>query len=348
MQQQATGPVSSAQPIDFEATLLARLNADCDALLAGKLHSAYVSTKTKLQEQVYDRIAAAEPNLTDHGVRHVDNVLGNALRLLGDDGTQALSGRDLYCLGMSILFHDAGNLEGRTDHRDEVSRMHDDIRGTDKSLLREKTLIVRAARAHTGRALDGSTDTLKEVANAEPLEGGRVKLREVAALLRLADELAEGPQRTSQLVQDRGGYAPDSTKYHEYASSVHVLIERIAARVVMMFEIDLPDTKDDRLWQESLKTRLAYAYTRIQKLDQERRYTGFYSEILRAFRSTEVSFNFHHAGEIVEVGLGPLKLTDIVLPNGPQREIPSIDPAYNLETLVPRLAAAAEDGKEAQ
>ena len=136
-------------------------------------------------------------------------------------------------------------------------------------------------------------------------------------------------------------------KYHEYASSVHVLIERIAARVVLRFEIDLPDTEHEELWRESLKARLAYAYERIQKLDQERRYTGFYSEILRAFRSTEASFTFHHAGELVEVELGPLKLTDIVLPGGPQREIPSIDPNYDLEVLVPRLAAAAEDKKEA-
>lgn len=335
-------------PLDFSATLLERLKGDCDAPLASKLHSAYDSTKAKLREQVYDNIGAAEPNLTDHGIRHVDNVLTNALRLLGDNGAEALSGRDLYCLGMSILFHDAGNVWGREGHHDKVSRLHDEIRGTNGSLRREKTLIVRAARAHTGKAPDGSTDTLKLVPDVEPLEGGRVRLREVAAVLRMADELAEGPQRTSELVQATGGYARASMKHHEYASSVHVLIDRNTARLVMTFEIDLPDMEDGGPGQELLKARLRYAYRRIQKLDQERRYTSFYSQTLRAFRATEASFNFHHAGEIMEVDLEPLRLTDIVLPKSPQRRIATIDRAYDINVLVPRLAAAAAEHRREQ
>ena len=363
--------MSSASPIDFATTLRDRLDADvdCDAQLADKLHGAYLTTKAKLVEQVYDNIAGAEPDLTDHGIRHVDNVLSNALRLLGNEGDQTLSGRELYCLGMSVLFHDAGNLYGRDGHRDRVSRLHDKIRGADKSLLHEKTLIVRAARAHTGKAMDGSSDTLKDVSNGEHLEGGLVRLQEVAALLRLADELAEGPQRTSELMQTQGGYAQASMKHHEYASSVHMWIDRAreGARLVMTFEIDLPEVKDrDRPlhWfqslmrrvppealttsgpaRDSLKARLTYAYERIKKLDQERRYTSFYSTILRAFRSTEASFNFHHAGEIVEIELAPLKLTDIVLPSDPPREIASIDSAYDLDILIPRLIAATEKGR---
>lgn len=338
----------STPSIDFGATLLRRLEADCERELASKLHSAYVSTKARLREQVYDNIPGAEPNLTDHGIRHVDNVLTNALRLLGDSGTKTLSGRDLYCLGMAILFHDAGNVWGRKDHHDQVSRLHDEIRGANGSLLREKTLIVRAARAHTGEAPDGSTDTLKKVADVEPLEGGPVRLREVAAILRLADELAEGPQRTSELMQAHKAYEAASMKYHEYASSVHALIERNTARLVMTFEIDLPEMADGEPWQELLKARLSYAYERIQKLDQERRYTSFYSDTLRAFRSTEASFNFHHAGEMVEIDLEPLRLTDVVLPNEPPRAIASIDNAYDLDVLVPRLAAVAAEYRGAR
>ena len=334
---------SALPPNDFATTLQDRLNADCDQHLAEKLYGAYLGTKEKLREQVYDAIAGAVPNLTDHGVRHVDNVLTNVLRLLGDEGAHSLSGRDLYCLGMATLFHDAGNLYGRDDHREKVSRLHDKIRGTDKALRREKTLIFRAARAHTGTAGDGTTDTLKDVGNGEPLEGGPVQLREVAAILRFADELAEGPQRTSELVQAEGGYDPASMKYHEYASSVHVLIERSNARVVMGFEIELSAASNGQPWQQSLRERLTYAYARIQKLDQERRYTAFYSKVLSAFRSTEAFFTFHHAGEIIEIDLGPLRLTDIVLPDGPQRDIPSINPAYDLGNLVPRLEAATRE-----
>lgn len=336
--------MADARPIDFAATLLECLTADSEKALADQLHAAYVTTKATLREQLYDGIAAAQPNLTDHGIRHVDNVLFNALRLLGDGRTQLLTGRELYCLGMSILFHDAGNLIDRDSHRDWISSLHDNVRGKDGSLLRERTLITRAARAHTGTALDGSTDTLRDVSNEEHFNGEPVRLREIAALLRLADELAEGPQRTSDLMQAQGAYSKESEKYHQFASDVHMLIDRSNGRLVMTFEIDLQKTGPKRRWTQDLRARLSYAYERIQKLDQERRYTGFYSNILRVFRSTEASFNFHHDTEIVEIGLDPLRLTDIVLPDGPQKAIPTIDSAYDLATLIPRLAAATEKG----
>jgi hypothetical protein len=45
----------------------------------------------------WEQIRGTEPFLTDHGPRHIQNVLENARRLLPSDGR--LTGIDLYCLG---------------------------------------------------------------------------------------------------------------------------------------------------------------------------------------------------------------------------------------------------------
>lgn len=336
--------MSSTSYREFDDLLKANLERDCDQNLAKKLSSSYVQTKERLKAQVYENIAGSEPSLTDHGPRHVDDVLRNAIRLLPKrDGLPDISGRELYCLGMSILFHDAGNVYDREGHRDRVANVYDRIRGTEKFLMRERTLIIRATRAHTGKAQDGSTDTLKEVDNGEHLEGEPVRLREVAAILRLADELAEGPHRTSEFMQSEGLYDERSVKYHEYASRTHVLIDRNSGRLVLTYEMDLDAGTRDSV-SLVLRQRMEYAYSRILKVDQERQYTRYYSDLLSVFTSTEASFNFHHSNELLDVNLKPLKLTDIVLPSDPQRSIDQMDRDYALDDLIPKVMAAAQSG----
>ena len=126
-----------------------------------ELASAYEQTKSKLEQQVYPNITGTEPSLSDHGATHVSNVQENAILLLSDDGIKDLSGTEMYCLGMFILFHDTGNVYGRKNHHKKVGRVFDCIRSTDISLRHEKTLVIRATGAHTGTAQDGSCDTLR-------------------------------------------------------------------------------------------------------------------------------------------------------------------------------------------
>ena len=79
-----------------------------------ELASAYEQTQSKLMQEVYEDIRGTEPSLSDHGTTHVSNVQQNAIRLLSDDDIiKDLSGIEMYCLGMFILFHDVGNVYGR-------------------------------------------------------------------------------------------------------------------------------------------------------------------------------------------------------------------------------------------
>ena len=320
----------------FDEQLRDRILEDFEGSKGYELASAYEQAQARLQRGVLENIPGAEPNLTDHGPRHIANVQENVTRLLSNDGLVTdLSAIEMYCLGMCILFHDAGNVFGREGHHTKVAEIFAEIRGTDTSLLREKTLVVRAARAHTGTAQDGSRDTLKELAETEQLEGKPVRLRELAAILRFADELAEGPQRTSQFMRKKGLYESESQKFHDYASSTHILIERGTNRIILTYEIDIDISQPDDDRRKHLSEFLESIYGRILKLDQERQYARHYSELLSPFTSTEATFNFHCDGELMNTNLLPLKLTDTVVIPGEQTK--TIDGNYSIDALVDDL-----------
>ena len=304
-----------------------------------ELASAYEQAQSKLEREVYSHIQGAEPSLSDHGATHVSDVKQKAIRLLSDDGIITdLSGIEMYCLGMFIIFHDTGNVYGRKDHHKNVASIFDQIRRKDASLRHEKTLIVRATRAHTGTAQDGSRDTLKEVGEVDQLEGESVRLRELAAILRFADELAEGPQRTSDFMQKEGLYEPESQQFHDYASDTNVLIDRRNSRIVLTYEIGIDVDSTDAIREKRLSDRLSRTYQRIQKLNQERQYVRYYSPLLELFKSTEVTFNFHCGSDVLDdLNLMPLKLTDIVVPGDQAKEIADINSAYSIDALVETL-----------
>ena len=330
---ESNGELEKVSNKSFDEQLRDKIMEDFNGSNGEELASAYEQTKSKLQQQVYENIRGKEPDLSDHGTKHVSNVQRNAIRLLSDDGIiRVISGIEMYCLGMFILFHDVGNIRGREDHHNNVAEVFDDIRGNEGSVLHEKMLVVKATRAHTGTAQDGSCDTLKEVTEIDHLEGEPVRLRQLAAILRFADELAEGPQRTSEFMRKKNLYRSESRKFHDYASSTNILIDRQKSRIAITYNIKINVDKSDEL-----RNFLSFIFERIQKLNQERQYARYYSEFLAPFKSTEVTFNFQYGSDILDIDLSPLKLTDIVIPGDPTKEIADIDSAYSIDNLVPDL-----------
>lgn len=333
---------------DFETHVEQRLNAELDSGAAAAYLGAYTQAKTKLTKHVYDAITGAQPHLSDHSDRHIDNVLHNCGRLLSlSHDAHTLSAVDLYCLSMFVLFHDVGNLYGRDNHQQKVGEIFDWVRGATSDLRRERTLVLKAARAHTGLAGDGTSDTLKELSEQDHLDDRPIKLRELAAILRFADELAEGPQRTSDFMRLNGGYSAGSQVYHDYASITNVHIDRPGGRITVTYEFDVArSTKGgapgDDAWIRNL---LAFTYKRIIKLDQERRYARYYGRCLNPFRMTSVEMNFHCGHVLLPVSLPPLHLDDKVIPGDPCKSIPDLISAYDIESVVKQLQdAATENG----
>jgi hypothetical protein len=156
----------------------------------------------------------------------------------------------------------------------------------------ERLLILKTTQAHCGKTNSGSKDTLKDIEIKSSLSGEPIQLQEIASILRLADELAEGPQRTSDYLFAANKIADDSKKYHRYAQITDIFIDRGNERIVLQYHIDIKDETAD-----TLRKLLMFVYERIIKLNEERVYTKFHSKLLSPFKKTEVTFNFTNNGE---------------------------------------------------
>ena len=251
---------------------------------------------------------------------------------------------ELYLLYIAILFHDAGNLHGRRDHQRKIAKLYDACRNRDANHTTERTCVLDIAGAHTGTAKDGSRDTLNSLSRLS-FRGQPIRSQELAAVLRLADELAEGVQRTSAYMLNHGMYQPSSKIFHKYATTADYCIDRNAARIALTFTIDVESEAgtihagNDIPLHELLK----FTYERVIKVDQERRYCKHYCQLLAPFKQTTVWFNLFHDGQRLDLPLEPIVISDLVVPGEPGKSIDLIDPTYNISALILAVAKACED-----
>lgn len=197
----------------------------------------YHEARRFVTEEIVGQIAAAEPDLTDHSEGHLADVMGRALNLLGTS-EHYFTPHELYLLAVSILFHDVGNLHGRVEHQNKIARIYEAARGRKPRFNTERNVILATTGAHTGSAKDGGKDTLRDVGPLSFLNE-TVKAQEIAAVLRLADELAEGPHRTSAFLLNNGMYKPDSRIFHKYASVANYVVDPQFGRVAITYSIYL-------------------------------------------------------------------------------------------------------------
>jgi hypothetical protein len=328
------------QPL--EELLRERLNS-LPGTAGQDLFSDYVSARRYVTEEVVEHIAHTEPDLTDHGARHLADVMRRASELLVSHHDQ-LTPEELYILCVSILFHDVGNLHGRRDHQRKISGIYAQARGTDARFKGERNAVLAIAGAHTGSTSDGSHDTLKDL-NHISFQGTAIRARELAAILRLSDELAEGEHRTSAYLRNIGAYAPSSVVYHTYADVTDYSIQGNGGRIAITYTVDLELSAGiPMVGTVSLSSLLELCYKRIVKLDQERRYCKHYCTLLSSFAETWAYFHFYHQGQPVGSALDPIVLSDLVVPGTPTATIEQLDARYGVSELVGRLADLCQDG----
>lgn len=324
-----------ADYLPIEELMINALKRDFKVEDAEAYKSRYFLAKDKLYKELLQWIRANEPMLSDHSSEHIENVLKNAYKLLQrekdnlaspDPGKATYSGLDLYILCMSILFHDVGNFFQRKFHNQKIQTVVNDFfsqffYGESK---REKSHIIAAGRAHTGKNKQGTKDTLRDVSEFEHCHGEQIQLRNIAAIVRLADELAEGPQRTCQYMLDKNMITAESEIYHRYASCTHLMIDARNGRISITYEIDLDCDAETGLTEEKaleLRELFELIYERIFKLDQERKYCGFYCDTLKIITETRVSFNFTTHDYELECNFEPLVLTDLTVPGDQSKSI---------------------------
>jgi len=324
----------------------------------------YSTARECLIVNVLPEIARKQPNLTDHGPVHVKEVLDNACELLGNEISK-LNGMELYCLLLSILFHDVGNIVDRKKHEAEVSPIYDFVfpRQAGHQDVEEKQLVLDICAAHCGKAVDGTNDTLQYVRERSKLERCEIRPALLAPILRFADELAEGEYRTSSYMISHHEYASNSVTFHQYANCSKIDIDRQNGRIILSYHICLkppPDMdfgeldmagsvenpNDGRNIQISdLDHFLQFIYDRIEKLNQERQYTKHYCTLLQPFTRTTVTIDFLCGHYQLPIDLQQVEIRDLVVPGDPHKTLIEYNAAYEPRRVLEMLEKAIREIK---
>ncbi len=278
---------------------------------------------------VQHRSGASEPGiyLTDHGPKHIEMVMKRASFLVrtseslaSDGGKQpfyrpCLGPYEVFLLILCIHFHDVGNMYGRQDHEKRVLDVMDRIPGITALPQWERIMIARIAMCHGG-TIEGDKDTIQR------LEGGERKSSNVsyrpqliAAVLRLADELADESSRAD----DFGLQEPDKLPagcliFHSYAAALHsVSIKPESSEVVLEFLLQSEDacrqfTKPgkggkseqvfllDEIYERTLKTytEMVYCGRFMRKLDLQLHVVNVTIEVFKDPKNCEPVCRFKY------------------------------------------------------
>lgn len=301
------------------------------------LRADYMEARRFVTQDITSLIPSREPDLTDHTDRHLADVMARARSLI-DGNNDYLRPYELYLLCVSILFHDVGNLHGRQEHQKKIATIYDACRHGEPRFNTERRAVLAIAGAHTGSTKDGSKDTLRDVKEL-PFNNQTVRGAEIAAILRLADELAEGPQRTSAYALNHGGYKAESHIFHHYASAVDYLVTTDKLALTLNINVKLGSTGVEVGAGVHLSPFLEFCYKRVSKVDEERRYCKHYCSLLSYLRETSAWFSFWLDGEEIVPGIDPIVLTDLMIPGEHPKNIVEIDSRYDPASLSSAIAS---------
>ncbi|MDD5361939.1 MAG: hypothetical protein PHN88_07380 [Ignavibacteria bacterium] len=299
----------------------------------------YKDARNKVVEYIIHHIPKAEKSLTDHTETHIVNVLNNAYRLI-DGNSHEFNSAELYLLCLCILFHDAGNIKGRTEHTKTkvIQEIYEFVRDTKKfpKFKQEKVILSKIVYTHSGKSSENKNnpnDRISELLNVtfSGLHDKSINYVEIAAILRFADELAEGPQRiSSYLISNNIIEDAESIKHHLNSYSVHYGIHKVDRRIIVNYHI--PTQIDEKvLSNEEIKSLLSFTFERIKKLNKERIYCRYYSRILSDFNKISIQYYLTVNDNEEQLSINPLELSDLTFE---ALDIAKINEDYELDNLI--------------
>ena len=166
--------------------------------------------------------------LTDHGEKHVQNLIESLELLIPDDTKGRLNAQETFLLLCAAHFHDVGLLyEKHPDEdwlavrKDHPERTYDYIH----EYYQDWGLSKAEAYALQNICLGHSGDTLYELPEDVMISHSRVRIRFLSALLRLADELDVDYTRVSRYIMQLKQIPPESLQHwikHEDISGVNI------------------------------------------------------------------------------------------------------------------------------
>jgi hypothetical protein len=204
-------------------------------------------------------IAIDGGHLTMHDGEHVARVTQVAANLIGQSSDLDLTPYELTLLLIAIQLHDIGNILGRSGHEKNI---HKTIQAAAANLSVD-AVEFRAAReiagVHGGK-IDGSKDTISTLPETQAVYGQQIRPRLMAAIVRLADELADDPARANQ-VQLAAGVLPSGAEvFHIVAAALHSQTHDSKTREIRLY-YNFPDAS-------VFKTKLGKETGKVHLLDE--------------------------------------------------------------------------------
>jgi hypothetical protein len=214
-------------------------------------HKRYLGIKEYLDIHVHPEIATMSLTFNDgiylnkHGTEHI-NVVIERLSSLVDTGHSKnieLTPYEVYILLVATQLHDTGHIKtGRVGHEKASSSVIAELGNLIGSETAEKKMIYSIAEAHGGRTIDGRKDKIDLLPTSETILRFPIKAKMLAALLRLADELADDYTRASRVIAIYPDAAKGSEIYHRYASVIQsVVIDHEGGEIKIRYILDRQD-----------------------------------------------------------------------------------------------------------
>jgi hypothetical protein len=271
-----------------------------------KLLTAYLALREKITYDFLPLISSKEPFMNDHSRGHIERVLSYIESILeinfprpgspiGDipEG-RLLTWADTLILLNALVWHDIGNIYGRSGHASQVRKCFDDISPHlyDEHL---KQYICQVAEAHSG---DGAIERVIPTSHAAAsYQGTDIHIQFLAAVLRFADEIDEDHRRAAPDAWQQLDLIPEPKQRFWYFSKVNSSIQirseqwHFGRHFWVNIESHIP--RSEFSLNLTINGRqinaLSEYFHRILKFERERRYcnkyiTTFYHPGIRGIR----------------------------------------------------------------
>lgn len=171
-------------------------------IMNNQIHSEIKSIALRFLPEAY---------LNDHGEKHIKKVIEKASEIICGYENH-LSPYEIFFLLMSIQIHDAGHIiKGREEHARNAELV---IKRVGVNILSavERTYIFKIACAHSGK-----DDPIGALEDNQVVSGFPVNLKLIAAIVRLADELADDTTRASSFLLDQNLIEEKSRIFHVFS-----------------------------------------------------------------------------------------------------------------------------------
>lgn len=242
---------------------------------APELFEKYEALKKNLlpiHESVVQGASLADGGLlTGHGPAHIARV-GEVASLIVGQCPVDLSPYEQFILLVAIQIHDIANIKGRAGHERKIPSVWKKVIPDLAFDAFDKSIAEQIAAAHGGK-FGGDKNTIGRLEPDGPWNNQPIRPRFLAALLRVADELAEDPDRSARTLMALDQVPKENELFHVYAAGLHSIAPETSSssvRLKFAFKEDLflkPLGKGekeefllDEIYQRVVKTYLECIY----------------------------------------------------------------------------------------